>query len=107
MATTQTAANWAAHYRILTVDQLIAATGHLEVAVKWGEATVPEIRFAALEAEQHRRCVASKSVARSLARTEQAALDGEEAAEAFTGERHPDYHRMDALLRLTQHERQA
>lgn len=31
----------------------------------------------------------------------------EENAERFTGEQHPDYHRVDALPKLTQHEREA
>lgn len=36
-----------------------------------------------------------------------AAEQGQRAAERFTGESHPDYHRVDALPKLTEHERSA
>lgn len=50
-----TPAEWAAHYRTLTVPELVARTLHLQIAVKGGYAENPDMRFAALAAEQDRR----------------------------------------------------
>lgn len=56
------------------------------------------------ELAEIRREVLDELHGRALA---EAAERGEAAAEAYTGEQHPDFHRVDALPKLTQHEREA
>ena len=48
--------NWAAHYRTLTTQELIARTIYLTISADRGQAIDVDERFAALEAEQDRRC---------------------------------------------------
>lgn len=52
-----TATEWAAHYRTLTVPELVARTLNLQLATDRGHAENPDVRFAALAAEQDRRMV--------------------------------------------------
>jgi hypothetical protein len=66
-------------------EEIAIATRKGWPAARIGE--LADIRQAALE-ELHGRAI-------------------EENAERFTGEQHPDYRRVDALPKLTQHEREA
>jgi hypothetical protein len=69
---TETPHNWPAYYHDLTTHELIARTYSLRMAAKWGHALEQAERFAALEAEQNRRCVGNGEEAHRSALVEHA-----------------------------------